>query len=242
MTAYLAIDTATDVASVALGTPDQVAAELVLAGRRHGTALAPAIQDVLRLAELKVGDVTGIILADGPGSFTGLRIGVATAKGLIQAHDHLTLATAPSLLALAWIARPFATGPVAALYDALRGELFAAVYRFEGNGVETLVEPSLTTPERLSQECPVAPDVAVGDGAGVHAEWVTEWTGRAPVGPPLVVPRAGSLLQLHHIPGAVRAIDDVDRFEPAYGRLAEAQVRWEDTHGQPLPGSRGTGQ
>ncbi len=235
MKLYLALDTATDVAGVAVGTASNTAAEIVIADRRHGTALAPAIQNALELAGVTMDDLSGVVLADGPGSFTGLRIGVATAKGLIQSHDHLTLAVVPSLLGLAWSAHGFGWRTVAAAYDALRGDLFAAVYRFAG-GVETVVAPMLTTPEDL-ERVGVRPDVVLGEGALKHADWATNWSGRPPAGPPLVTPRAASLLQLCALDGAVREIGDITGFEPNYGRLAEAQVRWEDTHGRPLPDS-----
>ncbi len=275
MTLFLAIDTATDLGSVAVGDPTGAAAEIVVRGRRHAAALAPAVHEALRLAGAAYGDLRGIVLADGPGSFTGLRIGFATAQGILREHDGLELRTAPSLLAAAWNAMPFASGPVAALYDALRGEVFGAVYRFEnsaqraersGTGekrgetrdtrpetgerrqqegeagdvsVEVIVEPCLTTVPDLVRRCPVTPSLGVGDGAVAHADQLWEWTGRAPVGPPAGSPRAAALLSLVGVVGGTRRIDDPAAFQPAYGRLAEAQVRWEREHGRPLPHPQG---
>src|SRR6185295_14196793 len=82
----LAIDTATDMGSVAVGKPGAIASEVFMGTRRHATALTPAVNEALRLAGVSLEHVTGVIVADGPGSFTGLRIGFATVQGLIRAR------------------------------------------------------------------------------------------------------------------------------------------------------------
>ncbi len=236
MSLYVAIDTATELGSVAVGRPGGVVSEVLMGARRHASALTPAVDEALRLGGVALGDLTGVIVADGPGSFTGLRIGFATVQGLVRARPDLTVMTAPSLQSAAWLASPFASGPVAALYDALRGEVFAAVYRFHPGSVEVLVAPVLTTVSALRQSR-VRADVAVGDGAVAYADQVREWTGRDPVGPAAGGPRAAALIQMLEIPGALRTLEEVTAWEPDYGRPAEAQARWERTHGKPLPGS-----
>lgn len=238
MSWYLALDTATSQGSVAVGDAQGARAEAAVGERRHAAATLPAIEQVLRLADLTLSDLKGLVLADGPGSFTGLRIGFATAKGLLGEHAGLELRIAPSLMSLAWQAARFAGGPVAALYDALRGEVFAAVYAVREGRVETLLAPRLTTPEDLARQAPRVA-VAVGDGAMAHASLMRQWTGRAPVGPPLGVPRAGTLLELLGVGGATVVVDDPAALEPTYGRLAEAQSRWERAHGRALPHSPG---
>lgn len=239
MTLYLAVDTATDLGSVALGEPGRSQAAVSFGERRHAAMLLPSIQHVLQIAGAEYPDLTGIVVADGPGSFTGLRIGFATAQGILRAHDGLALHVVPSLMAAAYGAARYAGGPVAALYDALRGEVFAAVYRFGGGGVATLYPPTLTSVRALADQVTERPQLAVGDGAVVYADEVTAWTGRAPVGPPTGGPHAGALLDLLAIEGAVVAIEDPPAFEPTYGRKAEAQVRWEAHHGRPLPDPAG---
>ena len=238
MSWYLALDTATPLGSVAVGDARGARAEAAVGDRRHAAATLPAVEHVLRLADLTFADLEGIVLADGPGSFTGLRIGFATAKGLLREHSGLVLRVAPSLMSLAWQAAAFAGGPVAALYDALRGEVFAAVYAVSEGRIETLLAPRLTTPEALVEAAPRVA-VAVGDGASAHAALMRRWTARAPVGPPLGVPRAGALLQLLGVDGASQVVEDPASLEPTYGRLAEAQTRWERAHGRALPHSPG---
>lgn len=248
MSLYLAIDTATDVGSVAVGEPGKSMSEVMVTDRRQAAALTPAIDQVLRLARAGYERLAGIVLADGPGSFTGLRIACSTAKGVLFEHGGLELWTAPSLLGAAWGARAFVRGPVAALYDALRGEVFAAVYQFElgsrgaeadGVRVETLVPPRLTTVSDLAAQCPETPTIAVGDGAAAYAAAILQWTGRDPVRPPAGMPRASALLDLLAMQGGATRIEDPEGYEPEYGRVAEAQARWEREHGRPLPDPTG---
>lgn len=234
MSLYLALDTATSIASVAVGDETGATAEVRLGRRRHSAATVPAIEEVLELAGLWFEDLTGIVLADGPGSFTGLRIGFATAFGILEQYPGLVLKTAPSLLGTAWRALPLAPGPVAAVFDALRGEVFAAVYAASEGRVETLVAPHLVRPATLLS-LPLKPALAVGDGAVAHAALMREWTGRPPLGPPAWAPAASALLELLGVEGATRPVEDPATAEPCYGRPAEAQARWEQTHGRPLP-------
>jgi tRNA A37 threonylcarbamoyladenosine modification protein TsaB len=126
---------------------------------------------------------------------------------------------------------------VAACFDALRGQVFGAVYAFPPDRVETLVAPGLFTIESLARATPVRPLVAVGDGAQHYADAVAAWTGRAPLGLDAVPPVASALLALAGRDGASRSLDDPAIAEPEYGRPAEAQAKWEAHHGRPLPHS-----
>ncbi|MFC1639292.1 tRNA (adenosine(37)-N6)-threonylcarbamoyltransferase complex dimerization subunit type 1 TsaB [Gemmatimonadota bacterium] len=231
MKLFLAMDTATDYGSVAVGKPGAVAAELVFAKRRHASDLMPAIVEVLRIAGGDLIDIVGIIVANGPGSFTGLRIGFSTAKGILRECRAASLHTAPSLLCSAYGARLLSDGPVVAMYDALRGDVFGAVYSFEHGSVCCHVPPTLGKISDIRQKCEVDPIVAVGDGAMLHPHEVLAWTGRDPVGPPDFVPRAAFLLDLLAVDVATRRIDKPKAFEPEYGRLAEAQVKLEKAVG-----------
>lgn len=238
MTVWLALETATDLASIAVGDPGGTVAELTIGRRRHAAATVPAIEQVLHAAGATLADVERVVLADGPGSFTGLRIGVATVQGLARERAGLVIETAPSLRAAAWVAGRVARGPVAALYDALRGEVYGAVYRFEDRRVRELLPPTRGTVETLARRVPEVV-LAVGDGAARYAEAVERWTGRPPLAPPVGAPRASALLALAPLAGGTVRVEDITRFEPAYGRPAEAQVRWEREHGRSLPDSTG---
>jgi tRNA threonylcarbamoyladenosine biosynthesis protein TsaB len=230
---WLAIDTATDVASVAISTADHTVARSVRGARQHAAQIVPLVHQVLALASLSLEHIVGIIVGDGPGSFTGLRIGWAAAKGLVQERQ-LPLIAIPSLLGAAHAA---GVETVAVCYDALRGQVFGAIYAFAADRVETLVAPGLFTISELRAAAPRRPALAVGDGAERYRDEILIWTGRAPVGLDALPPLAGSLLALAAYDGAHRGIGDPSVAEPVYGRPAEAQAKWEARYGRPLPHS-----
>jgi len=234
---WLAIDTATDVASVAVGSAEHIAAVRSIHGaRQHAAQIVSLIQQVLAVAKLRLGQITGIIVGDGPGSFTGLRIGWAAAKGI--AHDgELPLVAIPSLLGAAHAAHGETAGPVVACFDALRGQVFGAMYEFAAGRVETLLPPGVFTLAELARVAPARPVLALGDGAERYRDEVVSWIGRPPVDLETLPPIAESLLRLTSYEGARRELDDTDTAEPEYGRPAEAQVKWEARYGRPLPNS-----
>ncbi len=234
MTLWLSIETATAVGSAAVGSRGTVLAELSFADRRHAVSLTPSIQELFKLAGRDVADLGGLVVANGPGSFTGLRIGLATAKGIFQAHPHVEFRIVPSMLATAWRHRGVDDGHVGVWYDALRGEVFAAVYDLRTSPIGIVLPPTRTSPGALIASGD-GPTVVVGDGAVAFPDEALQWTGRQPIGPPDCVPRAGALLELLAIEGASKEVTDPAAFEPTYGRDAEAQVRWEAKHGRPLP-------
>src|SRR2546427_556175 len=141
---WLALDTATEVASVAVGVPpDAEASAFVQGARRHAAEIIGLIDHALQQAGLRPGGLEGIVVGDGPGSFTGLRIGWAAAKGLAQ-QGGVPFRAVPSLMAAAaTVARQLGPVPIAACYDALRGQVYAALYVVRAAAVETLVAPAV---------------------------------------------------------------------------------------------------
>jgi tRNA threonylcarbamoyl adenosine modification protein YeaZ len=139
----LAVESATDTVGVAVVRDDGGSAELThVGGRAHAEKLAPTIEEVCALTGCRVNDVDAIAVDVGPGLFTGLRVGVATAKALAQALGIgvLGVGSLDILAAAAWERSGGAAGPVVAVVDARRGEVFAAAYRFE-----RLADPSGAT-------------------------------------------------------------------------------------------------
>jgi tRNA threonylcarbamoyladenosine biosynthesis protein TsaB len=237
---WLALETATERASVALGEPgtSTTALEENLPGaRRHAAALLPIIQELLRRAASTLDDLRGIVVSDGPGSFTGLRVGATVAKALASTR-RLPLWTAPSLLVrAAGVARPGAL--VLAVTNALRGEVYAAAYRFASDGIRTELIPSVRRPEGIVA-LGLRPDIIVGEAPPPVLAILEKWGGRSIVGVPEGCPQAGRLLDLVGRPGGAREIEAIRDWEPTYGRPAEAQARWESVHGRPLPDSVGS--
>lgn len=225
---WVAFDTATEIASVAIGSADGTVVSRVIRGARQQAAqIIPTVHELLQVTNTSLAQVDGFIVGDGPGSFTGLRIGWAAAIGLSHVR-RLPVIAVPSLLGAAHAA---GVSPVAACYDALRGQVFGAVFAFAPDRVQTLVKPDLFTVSELAARAPVRPVSAAGDGAERYREEVLAWTGREPVGLAALPPIAGSLIALASFAGYPPSR------EPIYGRPAEAQVKWESRHGRPLPNS-----
>ena len=206
----LAMDTATDAPSLALGSPTEPGADVRIPSRRDlSRDIETVVRQLLAARGMAPGDLAGVVVADGPGSFTGLRIGIAFAKGLCRASGR-PLLTAPSLLGAA-LAACGGRGTVLVEYDALRGDVYRAVYRFGGDaaahagaaasGVGVLAAPALVP---RGAPPPVFPGLLRADAT--HAS-------------------AASLLRLHHVGGGLAVVPAPDPWEPAYGRLAEAEVR-----------------
>ena len=239
---WLALDTSGDTASVAVGVAGtSPRAEASLHGaRRHAGALVPMIDKVLAEAKVDgVGALTGILVADGPGSFTGLRVAASVAKA-VALTDALQVRAAPSLLLLAAGALPRPAGPVLAVIDALRGELYAAVYEFTGGMVQTHVPPTVATPDALiALARPFAPKGVVGFAPEPMLVTLHQGLGAARLSPPPA--GAPVLLALLAVGGALTSVADIRRWEPVYGRPAEAQRQWEERHGRPLPPAAGDG-
>ena len=230
---WLAVDTATDRASAALGTGASDALEEEMEGaRRHAAALVPMLSRLLARRGVTLDAVTGLALADGPGSFTGLRVGAAMMKAFARSR-RLPLWTAPSLLVrAAGLAEEGRL--VLAVADALRGDVYAGLYRFHAGRVETLLPAAVRRPGELVATAPV-PDLLVGDGPTPIVQGLEAWAGRAMLRPPAGAPHARWLIGLTGVAGGARPVEEVDGWQPEYGRPAEAQTRWETVHGRPLP-------
>jgi tRNA threonylcarbamoyladenosine biosynthesis protein TsaB len=179
----------------------------------HASRLLGLLERALRESATEWSEVERIAVGVGPGGFTGLRIGIATARALAQAHG-LPLVPVSSLAALA----SGAEGTVAAVLDARRGEVFAAVYR----DADELVAPAALAPEELAQRLALLdrPVQAVGDGA-VRFRQELERAG-------VEVPADGSAA--HRISaaplcrlGAVGEPAERDRLSPDYRREPDAK-------------------
>jgi tRNA threonylcarbamoyladenosine biosynthesis protein TsaB len=226
---WLAIDTSGRRVAVALGQPGRVEAHGAAEGPRiHAVRLLPLIDEVLARAGSGLDAVTDLALTDGPGSFTGLRIGAAVAKALARTRG-VALHVAPALLAVA--AAPLLEGGlVLSASDALRGEVYAGAWEVREGRVERVLAPRALPPAELTGRTP-RPAVLVADLPATLAAPLAAWAGG------LVPPgdAAVGLLALAPRPGALRRVADPDAWEPDYGRPAEAQARWEAAHGRALP-------
>lgn len=152
----LALDTSTQTAGLALYDGEKVLSEIIWTSRDfHTVELAPAIIDAIQKSGKKIDKVEAVAVALGPGSFTGLRIGLALAKGIALAR-HLPVIGVPSLDILAY-AQPIVDLPLAAVLRAGRGRLAIDWYQAEKKGWVSQNKLDVTTAEELveSIETPV---------------------------------------------------------------------------------------
>lgn len=166
----LMIDTATNVASAAVVTEDTLLAEIIINNqKKHSERLMPAVDHLLGDAGLTISQMDAFGIIKGPGSFTGLRIGMATVKGLAQALDKPVVAVS-TLEALA-MNLPYADGLICPILDARRHQVYTGVYAFEaGRLVNRLPDTAMAVDELASwlagrEEGPVT---FLGDGVPAY--------------------------------------------------------------------------
>jgi tRNA threonylcarbamoyladenosine biosynthesis protein TsaB len=210
----LGIETSTLVSRVALFDGERLVGEETAPAQPHSEALVPLIDGLVRRAGLAPQDLELMAVSIGPGSFTGLRIGLATAKGLAFALGR-PLVTVSSMAALAHAA---GLPRVITAVDARRGEVFGARYDVaDDRAVAVLADGLFTAGAFAAALGEHASLPAVGDG--VHLI-----PGLGPFDP-TIVPRAASVARLGLARWRDRPIDEVASAEPAYLRLAAPEEK-----------------
>lgn len=164
----LAADTSTSINTVCLARSGHILAEtVVLSGRKHSERLLETVDWLLAEAGLTLMQVETLAVSVGPGSFTGLRVGIATWKGLALAQG-LPLVGVPTLDAMTRLG-VFRDATVCPLLDARMHEVFGAVYSYR-NGVRTKLTPDrVCSIDDFLSAVPEAP-VFLGDGATLYAD------------------------------------------------------------------------
>lgn len=146
----LAMDTATRFLSVALHDGKQILAERSqVSANQHTTQLTPIIHDLLAELERTIHDVTAVAVSQGPGSFSGLRVGIGVAKG-IAAGRNIPLIGVPTLEVVAYSTPPF-LDTMAAVIQAGRGRIIAGVYRWQGEVWHPEGSPEITNWQNFVQ-------------------------------------------------------------------------------------------
>ena len=215
----LGIETATHQTSVAIGTLEGVtASHSVRNERRHVESLVPAIDYLCREMSVEVGSVDVVAVDRGPGLYTGLRVGIATAKAIAYAACVAAIGIC-SLDVLAFSAR-LCRRRIVPMIDARRGEIYFAQYRSVEGGVEAITEPGVAKPEEVLRRLPPISEgyLIIGDGGRRYAgSFVREDMEIADAG--LAFPDAASLVDL-----ARRRLDETGAeqcTEPLYLRPAD---------------------
>ena len=221
------IETSTPRTSVALGDGQDTLASVSVAGKARQEATTPALEYLLASTGLDLDRVGGVAVGIGPGLFTGLRVGVETAKTLAQVL-HVPIAGLCSLDTLAYGVR-HTHKRIAAVIDGRRGEVFYSLYRAVPGGVVRETEPAVATPDGLTAELEAVGEevLAVGNGAMLYRDALEELT-RVEVGTSVSAhPEAAVLVELA-VPRFVR--EEFDRpfdIVPLYLRKSDAEIAWD---------------
>lgn len=212
LTLAIEASTYTGSASVSRGTELLGHAEVAMRGREE-ERLMPAVAEVLERSRVRGTDVERIVCGAGPGSFTSLRIAAAIAKGLATAWRCPLVPVSSLGFLVASLEHPPEAGPVLAVMDALRDERYVAECTLGPGGEVLRVGEARVVPAAAVATMRLR---TVGDGCELAA-----------------APRASAITRLQAVLHDARSAD-LAAWEPQYGRLAEAQARWEAEHGRAL--------
>jgi tRNA threonylcarbamoyladenosine biosynthesis protein TsaB len=221
----LGLDTATWKASAGLAADGKVVAEWSqVADGSHAVSLLPLIETVLHDASCSVGDLDAIAVSIGPGSFTGLRIGLSVAKGLALATGARVIGVS-TLEALArTVAQHHAL--ICALLDARKGELYGARFASTEEGWKRLTPDTLYVPES-ALELLAMPCAVVGDALTTYGSFL-----RAHVGAHVTLlpfekfgPSGGMVAAMGWEGLQAGTADDISSLEPFYIRVSEAELK-----------------
>lgn len=230
----LGIDTSTSCGALGLVEDDEVIAEFLLRSAvTHSERLLVAIDSMLRQCALSVDEIDGWAVSLGPGSFTGLRIGLSTVKGLAFATEKPILGI-PTLDALA-----SQVGPtpylVCPMLDARKREVYAALYRYDGrNELCRLSAYQATKPRDLVAKL-AEKTIFLGEGARAYRNELQEAMPLEAIflPPPFDVLRGSTIAFWGERRLRERKTDDLTKLTPIYVRPSEAELRWRETHSEP---------
>ncbi len=227
----LGFDTSTSCGSVGLVSDGKLISEYILdVAVTHSERLLGAIEFVLREARFTIGDVDGWAISLGPGSFTGLRIGVSTVKGLAFATGK-PVAGISSLDVLASLVSPtpYLICPV---LDARKEEVYAAFYRYkEGDSLKRESAYEATRPEDLVRRIEEK-TIFIGDGLKTYGAFFRDRLSSLALFPPFPInfPHGSVVAKLGFDLLQKGSHLDLATFTPLYIRPSEAEIKWQRTH------------
>ncbi|MDT3701316.1 MAG: tRNA (adenosine(37)-N6)-threonylcarbamoyltransferase complex dimerization subunit type 1 TsaB [Thermincola sp.] len=238
----LGIDTATRVAGAAAAGADRLISErLVHNLQTHSENLIPMISQVMEDAGLKPSDLDGIAVTGGPGSFTGLRIGMSAAKAMGLALN-LPVISISTLEALAWNVYR-AEGLICPILDAKKKEVYTCVYRSGAKGLDEVISPhALSLEELIVRLEQLGADKVhfLGDGVPVFGESIKAALGERALFVPMInaYPRAGAVAELGLAKLQSGFVQDSTLLQPVYLRRSEAEITWEQKQAKACEGGQ----
>jgi tRNA threonylcarbamoyladenosine biosynthesis protein TsaB len=223
----LGLDTSTSCAGIGIIDDDEVVADYALHQEETLSAgLLPAIRALLAAARLDLHEIDGIAVSLGPGSFTGLRVGLSAVKGLALAVER-PVAGVPTLDALA-CNLPFTPYHICPLLDARKGEIYTALYKNGAGGLlEQLTPYQVLSPSALIAGIPHQETVFLGDGVEVCRELIIERLAEKAFFAPLHLGflRGTTVAELGRQRLARGERDDISSLVPIYVRPSDAEIK-----------------
>ncbi len=229
----LGIETSTPQASVVIGSEQGVVASaLVARGSSYNEFLLPAIGFCLEGAGLSYNSLGGIAVGLGPGLYTGMRVGVATAKGLAQALS-LPIVGMASLDLVAYEVR-YSSKTICAVLDARRDEVFHAFYRSSPGGIQRMTDYRVEKPQHLAVHIESRPQdmLLVGNGALLYKDVFKD------IGPIVEIgtmstafPDARALVELVQPRMSRGEFDTLVDVRPFYLRRSARPIQWDRIRG-----------
>lgn len=222
----LALDSSGLVASVAILDGDILIAEYTTNFKKtHSQTLLPMLDEIVKMTEIELDEIDAIAVAAGPGSFTGLRIGSATAKGLGLALNK-PIISVPTVDALGY--NLFGVDAlICPIMDARRGQVYTGLYTFEDGGFQVLSEQKAVKLEEILEEVKgyEKPVIFLGDGVEVHKEAIKEELGDSCSFAPAHVckQRAGAVAALGALYYEQGKLENAKDHEPVYLRVSQAE-------------------
>jgi tRNA threonylcarbamoyladenosine biosynthesis protein TsaB len=232
----LAIDTSNYALGVALLEDNQVLGEYITnLKKNHSVRIMPAIQTLMKDCEKVPADLTKIVVAKGPGSYTGVRIGVTIAKTLAWTLK-IPLVGISSLEILASGVGRYFDGYVSPLFDARRGQVYTGLYQYQNDELQTIEEDRLVMLVDRAEDLKNSGKAIlfVGNDLPLHQAAIEAALGSQAVFAASTEqnPRPAELALL----GKDKPGEDIHSFVPNYIRLAEAEAKWLEAKGKILNG------
>jgi tRNA threonylcarbamoyladenosine biosynthesis protein TsaB len=229
----LAIETSTMLGGIALMDESMLIAESRLNVKStHSERLMTEIEHCLKQSGVKISDIDVFAVATGPGSFTGLRIGLSTVKGFSYATGR-PIVSVPTLEALAWNF-PYSKYPVCTMLDARKKEVYAALFKWEeGNFIRLINETSAKPEEFACDALRITHDdkfIFAGEGAALYRDKIIEVMGEKAIfaSPEKTVPSPANVAVLGLKKAKAGEFSEPVSLTPIYIRKSEAEVKWKD--------------
>ena len=227
----LAIDTSTMLGGIAIMDESLLIAESRLNVKStHSERLMTEIEHCLKQSGIKISDIDVFAVATGPGSFTGLRIGLSTVKGFSYATGK-QIVSVPTLEALAWNF-PYSRYPVCTMLDARKKEVYAALFKWEGENFTRLINETSAKPEEFARDAlSVTRDerfIFAGEGAALYRDKIIEAMGEKAIfaSPEKTVPSPANVAVLGLKKAKAGEFSEPISLIPMYIRKSEAEVKW----------------